>query len=69
MTSKNRDETSNSNLDYQADDEMTVNQEAAVEPLLIEDEDTSFADSNGNENEWEVFDFLSRGDSGDEWMP
>ena len=66
MTSKNRDETSNSNLNYQADDEMSVNQEAAAEPLLIEDEDTSFADSNGNESEWEVSDFFQ---DGDEWMP
>ena len=40
---------------------MTVKQEAAAEHLLIEEEDTSFADSNGNESEWEVFDFLSRG--------
>ena len=48
---------------------MPVNQESAAEPSLIEDEDTSSADSNGNENDWEVSDFLSRGDTGDEWMP
>lgn len=69
MTSRNRDETSNSNLNYQADDDMAVNEEAAAEPLLIEDEDTSFADSNGSDSDWQVSDFLSSGDSGDEWMP
>ena len=68
MTSRKRDETSNRNLNYQADDEMAVNQEAAADPSLIEDEDTSFADSNGKESDWEVSDFLSRGDSEDEWM-
>ena len=67
MTSRKRDETSNRNLNYQADDEMDVNQEAAADPSLIE-EDTSFADSNGKESDWEVSDFLSRGDSEDEWM-
>ena len=68
MTSRNRNKTSNSNLNFLAKDEMAVNQEVAAEALVIEDEDTSFAGSNGNVSEWEVSNFLSRGVSGEEWM-
>ena len=39
---------------------MAVNQKAVAEPLLIKDEDTSFADSLGNESHWEVSDLQER---------
>ena len=68
MALRNSEEVSNSNLNYQADDEMAVDQEVATKPVLIEEKDTSFADRSGNESDWENSDLLSSGDSGDEWM-
>ena len=68
MALRNSEEVSNSNLNYQADDEMDVDQEEATKPVLIEEEDTSFEDWSGNESDWEVSDLLSSGDSGDEWL-
>ena len=59
MALRNCEEVSNSNLNYQADDEMAVDQEAATKPVLIEEEDTSFADRSGNESDWDISELLS----------
>lgn len=58
---------SSSNFQYQADDEQESHMEVDNAHLHMEAENAIF--SSSSESDWEVSDFLSSEDSGDEWIP
>ena len=56
-----------SNLQYHAGDEQASHLVVDNAQMHIEAEDAMFYINS--ESDWEVSDFLSREDSGDEWIP